>query len=118
MIHEKIPLLSSSFQCFSCNSILGCKVLPDRKILIYCINCLTFKIFSLNEDLLINNLHLQNNNTNEILCKKCNKSYCLKCYLDHEDYIEQIQMKTVKIEQKIRDLKRRLFKLRHILPIK
>ena len=72
MIHEKIPLLSSSFQCFSCNSILGCKVLPDRKILIYCINCLTFKIFSLNEDLLINNLHLQNNNTNEILCKKCN----------------------------------------------
>lgn len=51
MIHEKIPLLSSSFQCFSCNSILGCKVLPDRKILIYCINCLTFKIFSLNEDL-------------------------------------------------------------------
>lgn len=52
MIHkyEQIPSLSTSFKC--------CKLLPDRKILIYCHKCLNFKIFSLNEELLTNNLHL------------------------------------------------------------
>ena len=50
MIHkyEQIPSLSTSFKCLDCNSILGCKLLPDRKILIYCNKCLNFQIFSLN----------------------------------------------------------------------
>ena len=78
------------------------------------------EVITLYEDVIINNdlfdksLGQNINLSKSIICKKCNKSYCSKCYLLHKDIITNVKLKPTIIKTKGKPRQNNIFQLQHI----
>ena len=88
------------FQC-KCSNELNYKLIGKNIILVYCDKCYIFDQYEINKEFIniIYNGQLSLSN-DELTCEKCGKVFCMKCYLEHEDYIDKIRIKSMKYRVK------------------
>ena len=88
--------------CRQCNNEMIFKFsnFSPKQILLYCENCFSYNEYLINHDLFDKSLGQNINLSKSIICKKCNKSYCSKCYLLHKDIITNVKLKPIIIKTK------------------
>ena len=97
--------------CLQCNNEMIIKLsnLSQNKIILYCENCFSYNEYLINNDLLDKSLGQNNNLSKNIICKKCNKSYCSKCYLLHKDIITNVKLKPIIIKAKGKPRQKKIY---------
>ena len=88
-------------KCKQCDNELSIQLNETNKILLYCDKCYHFNQFEISNNLLTKTFKAKLFLSEEtIICHKCNNTFCLKCYLNHEDYIDTIKIKEIKLREK------------------
>ena len=102
--------------CRQCNNEMIFKFsnFSPKQILLYWENCFSYNEYLINNDLFDKSLGQNINLSKSIICKKCNKSYCSKCYWLHKDIITNVKLKPIIIKTKGKPRQKNIFQLQHI----
>ena len=110
-------------KCKECHNTVSFKVSERNQCITYCNKCYEFNEYPINNGLIttifkMKDMSFINSENNDIICKRCNKIYCPKCYLEHEDYIQSIQMKPIKVGSKNNRTKQKHVEIINFFPYK
>lgn len=102
-------------KCDKCDNELSFKYIEWNKWIVYCDICYHFyQYYFCNKGIRQFSL----SNESELTCEKCGKVFCMKCYLEHEDYIDKLRIRSIKYRVKNSHYKTKKITIKTYLPYK